>query len=250
MCWDPSLKLLLPLRRRMSGKGALSRLLLRVRFSLIYIVDLFLGQWFLILVFAGDAEFAPRVSGRDDLPTGVDADGQTSGIASCGLQLDVSEVVHSRSRSWELREQAFDDGKNHVRMRNLLVLFLIGSRFHLFFAFKINLSPNPAATVVHATGHQIVCFCRSVSGVEKAQLPNPVMKSGHSRWICICAISSVCVMYFLCWQIWMKYWFSCETFVVRSVEFPEMFRITLCFFLGGSSNVVDVAHTVVIWGCS
>ena len=79
-CWDPSLKLLLPVRRRMSGKGALekdlSRLLLRVRFSLIYIVDSFLGQWFIALVFAGDAQFAPRVSGRDDISTGVETDGQ------------------------------------------------------------------------------------------------------------------------------------------------------------------------------
>ena len=85
----------------MSGKGLLekdlSRLLLRVRFSLIYIVDLFLGQWFIILVFAGDAEFAPRVSPRDDVSTGVATDGQTPGIASCGLQSDFSEVVHSRS---------------------------------------------------------------------------------------------------------------------------------------------------------
>ena len=52
----------------MSGKGALnkdlSRVLLRVRFTLIYIVDLFLGQWFIILVFAGHAEFAPRVQKR------------------------------------------------------------------------------------------------------------------------------------------------------------------------------------------
>ena len=123
----------------MSGKGLLekdlSRLHLRVSFSLIYIVDLFLGRWFVIFVFAGDAEFAPRVSGRDDVPTGVETDGQTPGIASCGLQSDVSEVVHSRSQSWELMEQAFDDGKNHVRMRNLPVLFLIGSRFHLIFAF-------------------------------------------------------------------------------------------------------------------
>ena len=65
---DPSLKLLLPLRRRMSGKGALdkvlSRLLLRVTFSLIYIVDLFLVQWFIILVFASHAELAPRVRKR------------------------------------------------------------------------------------------------------------------------------------------------------------------------------------------
>ena len=64
----------------MSGKRArekdLSRLLLRVRFSLIYIVDLFLGEWFVILVFAGDAEIAPRVSVRDDASTGVETDGQ------------------------------------------------------------------------------------------------------------------------------------------------------------------------------
>ena len=52
----------------MSGKGLLgkdiSRLFLRVRFSLIYIVDLFFGQWFIILVFAGHAEFALRVQKR------------------------------------------------------------------------------------------------------------------------------------------------------------------------------------------
>ena len=107
----------------------LSRQLLRVRFSLIYILDLSLGQWFIILVFAGDAEFAPRNPGRDDIPTGLETDSQTSGIASCGLQSDVSEVVHSRSRNWELVEQAFVDGNNHVQMRNLLVLFLIGSMF-------------------------------------------------------------------------------------------------------------------------
>ena len=65
-----------------------------------------MGQWFIILVFAGDAEFAPRVSGRVDLPTGMATDGQTPGIVSCGLQSDVSEVFHSRSRSWELMEQA------------------------------------------------------------------------------------------------------------------------------------------------
>ena len=74
-------------------------------------------------------------SGKDDVSTGVETDGQTPGIASCGLKSDVSEVVHSRSRGWELMEQAFDDGNNHVRMRTLLVLFLIGPRFHLIFAF-------------------------------------------------------------------------------------------------------------------
>ena len=70
----------------MSGKEALdedlSRPLLRVRFSLIYILDLFLGQWFIILVFAGDAEFAARVSARDDVSTGMETDGQRPSIAS------------------------------------------------------------------------------------------------------------------------------------------------------------------------
>ena len=45
----------------------------------------------------------------------------------------------------------------------------------------------------------------------------------------------------------MKYWISCNTFVVGSIEFPQLFRITPCFLLGGSSNVVDVSHTGVIW---
>ena len=53
------------------------------------------------------------------------------------------------------------------------------------------------------------------------------MNSGYSRRICVWAISSVCVKYILCWQSWMKYWFSCDTFVIRSVEFSELFRITL-----------------------
>ena len=47
----------------------------------------------------------------------------------------------------------------------------------------------------------------------------------------------------------MKYLITCDTFVVRSVEFPELFRVTPCFFLDGDSNVVDVAHTE-IWGSS
>ena len=65
--------------------------------------------------------------------------------------------------------------------------------------------------------------------VEKAQLLNLLVNSGHSRRICVWAINSVCVKYNLCWQSWMKYWFSCDTFVIHSVEFPELFRITPYF---------------------
>ena len=56
------------------------------------------------------------------------------------------------------------------------------------------------------------------------------MNSGHSRRICVWAISSVCVKYILFWLSWMKYWISCDTFVVRSVEFPELFHITPCLY--------------------
>ena len=72
-------------------------------------------------------------SGKDDVSTGVETDGQSPGIASCGLQSDVSDVFHSRSWSWKLMEQSFDDGNNDVEMRNLLVLFIIGSKFFAYF---------------------------------------------------------------------------------------------------------------------
>ena len=79
-CRAPSLKLLLPLRRRLYGKGDLEKdlswLLLRDSLSLIHIVDLYLVQWFIICVFAGHAEFVLTVSGRDDISIGVETDGQ------------------------------------------------------------------------------------------------------------------------------------------------------------------------------
>ena len=81
----------------MSGKGALGKdfscRLLRVRFCLFYIVVLFLRQWFVILVFAGDAEFAPRVSGRDDVSTGVETDGQPKVHRAVVTRLLVSLVA-------------------------------------------------------------------------------------------------------------------------------------------------------------
>ena len=46
-----------------------------------------------------------------------------------GPQHDVPEAVHSRGRSRELLEQAFDTGINCVYMRNLLVLFHVDSKF-------------------------------------------------------------------------------------------------------------------------
>ena len=63
----------------MSGKGLLekdlSQLLLRVRFSLIYIVDLFLGSGSLSSFLQVMLNLLLE-SGKDDVPTGVEIDGQ------------------------------------------------------------------------------------------------------------------------------------------------------------------------------
>ena len=64
--------------------------------------------------------------------------------------------------------------------------------------------------------------------MKKAQLLNPLMNSGHSRWICIWAISSVCKIYFMLAEL-NEVQDQLRHFVVRSVEFPEMFRIAPCF---------------------
>ena len=101
---------------------------------------------------------------------------------------------------------------------------------------------------MQATGHQIVCLCRSVSEVEKAHMLNPLMISGQSRRICVRAISIVCVMYTLSAEL--------NEVLDQLRHFRGMFRrisgifaYQSCFSSSGSSNVVDVAHTGVIWGC-
>ena len=98
----------------MSGKGALgkdlSRVLLRIRFSLIYIEDLFLVQWFVILVFAGDAEFAPRNSGRDDVSTGVETDGQPKVHRAVVTRLLVSLVASFSLTSLKQSTAVVEDG--------------------------------------------------------------------------------------------------------------------------------------------
>ena len=64
---------------------------------------------------------------------------QEPGTVGWGAQYGVPEAVHSRGRSRELLEQAFDHGKTCAQMRNLLVLFHVGSKFlpHFFFCRSI-----------------------------------------------------------------------------------------------------------------
>ena len=59
-----------------------------------------------------------------------------------GAQHDVPEAVHSRGRSRELLERPFDDGNSCARMRILLVLFQVGSKFlPCFFLLQISSWP-------------------------------------------------------------------------------------------------------------
>ena len=77
-------------------------------------------QWLIPCLFSGDAETIPGVSGNEDVPTGVETDGQLKGRhivvtrslvpLAGGPQHDVPEAVHGRGRSREMLEKAFDDG--------------------------------------------------------------------------------------------------------------------------------------------
>ena len=138
-------------------------------------------------MFPGDAETIPGVSGNEDVSTGMETDRQLRGrhkVATRSLvpltrrpQHDVSEAVHSRARSRELLEQAFDDGDKCVQMRNLLVLFHVDSKFYRIICLLDQFMTDPTATVIRATGHHKVSLCRSVCEEEKAQLLSPVMNS-------------------------------------------------------------------------
>ena len=89
------------------------------------------------------------MSGTEEVSTGVETDGQLRGrhiVVTRSLvpiagepQHDVPEAVHSRSRSRELLERAFDDGNSCARMGNLLVLFQVGSKFLPYF-FLLHIS--------------------------------------------------------------------------------------------------------------
>ena len=61
-----------------------------------------------------------------------------------------------------LLEQVFDDGNVCVQMRNLLVLFHVDSEFLPHLCLLGKFVNHPAATVIGATGHQMVSLCRSV----------------------------------------------------------------------------------------
>ena len=125
-------------RRKRAPKSPLTAVLeswllsiLHCRFSVISVAH--------FLFFPGDAETIPGVSGNEDVSTGVETDGQLRGrhifvtrslVPLAGWpQHDVPEAVHSRGWSMELLEQAFDDGNICVQMRNLVVLFHVGSEF-------------------------------------------------------------------------------------------------------------------------
>ena len=62
-------------------------------------------------------------------------------------------------------------------MRKLLVLFHVASKFLPHLCLLDQFVSDPAATVIRATGHQVVSECRSVCEEEKAQLLSPLKNS-------------------------------------------------------------------------
>ena len=159
MCLVPGVRLVRQLQQKKKPRErrvrqnalqiVLSRLFLRVGCSLIYIADFCHISGSFPVLFLGDAETIPGVSGNEKVSTGVETDGQLRGRhivvtrslvpLAGGPQDDVLEAVHKRGRSRELLERAFDDGNSCARMRNLLVLFQVGSKFlPCFFVLQIS----------------------------------------------------------------------------------------------------------------
>ena len=140
------------------------------------------------LFILGDAETIPGVSGTEEVSAGVETDGQLRGRhivvtrslvpLAGGPQHDVPEAVHSRGRSRELLERAFDDG-NSCALNEEFTSFVPGwlQVFTIFIWFADQFGTNPAATVIRATGHQLVSLFRSVCAEEKTQLLSPLMNS-------------------------------------------------------------------------
>ena len=121
------------------------------------------------------------------MSTGLETDGQLRGrhmvVTRClvpltgGPQHDVPEAVHSRGRSRELLEPAFDVGNTCAQMRNLLVLFLVGSKFlpHFFLSKSIRDRSRCHCDSCHWSSDGVLC--RSVCDEEKAQMLSHLMSS-------------------------------------------------------------------------
>ena len=120
-----------------------SRLFLRVGYSLFYIVGFHFDQELVSSNFTGDAKTSQGISGYEGVSIGAETDGQ---LKACHIVLngsllqlvgrphqDFADDVHSQIRSWKSWEQAFDDGCLCGQMKNLLVLFFIGSMFCITF---------------------------------------------------------------------------------------------------------------------
>ena len=80
-CLAPSLKLLRLLRRKSVRKRrrrahwrGFWQLYLRIGFCLFYNAGSHIDQWLSSTYFAGNAEFAPEISGNDDVSSGVGTD--------------------------------------------------------------------------------------------------------------------------------------------------------------------------------
>ena len=128
------------------------------------------------------------MSGTEEVSTGVEIDGQLRGRhivvtrrlvpLAGGPQHDVLEAVHSRKRSRELLERAFDDGNSCAL--NEEFTSIVPSWLQVFTIFNCIVDQfvaDPIATVIHATGHQLVSLCRSVCEEEKTQWLPPLMNS-------------------------------------------------------------------------
>ena len=119
--------------------------------------DVFGAVVYFSVFFPDDGGFAHGVSGKDEVSTRMETDGQLKGRRAVvtgslvqlpvGPQHDVSEAFHSRSVSRQLLKQAFDDGIIRVQLKTLLVLFIFDCSLTSFLPFRSNRHRSCACVV-------------------------------------------------------------------------------------------------------
>ena len=92
---------------------------------------------------------------------------------------------------------------------DILLAFHDCSSF-LVFVVSDHFSNDPVASLINATGHQLVTLCLSICAEERAQVLEPLMNSKYccrTIHVCSLAYSLACVHHLLGYsQDWMKFW--------------------------------------------
>ena len=124
-------------------------------------------------------------SSCDDFPTEAETRSQvrrrpavvTRRLVNLAGIAPVPFASSSHERSRELLEEAFDNGMYQIRCGYCVVFHDCSSFLVLFVSDHFSI--DPVATLINATGHQLVTLCGSICAEERAQFLEPLMSSKY-----------------------------------------------------------------------